>query len=73
MEFYDEIPQTVIQTISAANLTDFSFKLSGNELANLIDAFGKPSDDGTPLIATDDANAGVHAPVRRDAGLPDGV
>ena len=33
-------------------LTDFSFALEGNELGNLIDAFGKPDPDGTPLIAT---------------------
>lgn len=55
MEFYDEIPQTVIETISAANLTDFSFALEGNELGNLIDAFGKPDPDGTPLIATNNS------------------
>ena len=59
MEFYDEVPQTVIETISAANLTDFSFALAGNELASLIDAFGKPADDGTPLIATDDATGSL--------------
>lgn len=59
MEFYDEIPQTVIQTISAANLTDFSFALEGNELASLIDAFGEPAADGTPLIATDDATGNL--------------
>ena len=31
MEFYDEILQTVIETIKPANLTDFSFALAGNE------------------------------------------
>lgn len=59
MNFYDEIPQTVIKTISAANVTDFTIALEGNELASLIDAFGKPSDDGTPLIATDDATGNL--------------
>lgn len=59
MEFYDEIPQTVIKTISAANLTDFTIALEGNELASLIDAFGKPAADGTPLIATNDGTGGL--------------
>lgn len=59
MEFYDEIPQTVIKTISAANLTDFNFVLEGNDLASLIDAFGKPSVDGTPLIATNDGTGNL--------------
>lgn len=59
MEFYDEIPQTVIKTISAANLTDFNFVLEGNELASLIDAFGKPAADGTPLIATNDGTGNL--------------
>jgi hypothetical protein len=59
MEWYDKVPQTVIQTISAANVTDFSFALEGNELGNLIDAFGKPDPDGTPLIATDNATGSL--------------
>ena len=59
MMFYDEILQTVIETIGAANLTDFSFALAGNGMASLIDAFGKPADDGTPLIATDDATGSL--------------
>lgn len=59
MNFYDEVPQTVIKTISAANLTDFTVALEGNELASMIDAFGKPADDGTPLIATNDGTGGL--------------
>lgn len=59
MNFYDEVPQTVIKTISAANLTDFTVALEGNELASMIDAFGKPSDDGTPLIATNDGTGNL--------------
>ena len=67
MTFYDEIPQTVVKTISAKGLTDFQVKLEGNDLANLIDAFGKPSEDGTPLISTNlPANDGFLMP-RYDA------
>jgi hypothetical protein len=70
MEFYDEVPQTVIETISAANLTDFSFALSGNELANLIDAFGKPDPDGTPLIATTDSTGSLLVSMPRYDATP---
>ena len=70
MEFYDEIPQTVIQTISAANLTDFSFALTGNDLASLIDAFGKPALDGTPLIATNDGTGNLLVSMPRYDATP---
>jgi hypothetical protein len=34
------------------HLTDLKFDMDGNELANLVDAFGEPDADGTPLIST---------------------
>lgn len=34
------------------HLNDLNFAMDGNELANLVDAFGQPADDGTPLIST---------------------
>src|SRR3546814_7970170 len=34
------------------HLTDFKFTMDGNGLANLVDAFGQPAEDGTPLIET---------------------
>lgn len=34
------------------HLTDMNFSMDGNDLANLIDAFGQPSADGIPLIQT---------------------
>src|SRR3546814_1173647 len=34
------------------SLTDLSVGIDGNELANVIDAFGDPEEDGTPRIFT---------------------
>lgn len=34
------------------HLTDLKFDMDGNELANLVDAFGEPDADGTALIST---------------------
>src|SRR3546814_3949113 len=34
------------------HLTDFKSTMDGNGLANLVDAFGQPAEDGTPLIET---------------------
>lgn len=34
------------------HLQDLKFSMDGNELANLVDAFGQPSADGIPLIQT---------------------
>lgn len=38
--------------ISWHHLTDVKFSMDGNGLANLVDAFGEPAADGTPLIQT---------------------
>lgn len=34
------------------HLTDLNFTMDGNDLANLVDAYGRPAADGTPLIET---------------------
>lgn len=38
--------------ISWHQLEDLKFTMDGNELANLVDAFGEPDEDGAPLIVT---------------------
>jgi hypothetical protein len=70
MEFYDEIPQTVVKTISAANVTGFEIGLEGSDLASLIDAFGKPAVDGTPLIVTEDATGNLLMSMPRSDATP---
>jgi hypothetical protein len=65
--FYDEIPQTVIKVISEAEVTDFGITYDGNSLANLIDAYGRPADDGTPLIVTEDYSGLIFDIPRYDA------
>lgn len=34
------------------HITDLSFAMDGNDLANLVDAYGRPAADGTPLVET---------------------
>lgn len=43
---------TPFPVIAWHHLTDLDFVMDGNELANLVDAFGQPAEDGTPLIST---------------------
>lgn len=43
---------TPFPVITWHHLNDFKFRMDGNGLANLVDAFGQPADDGTPLIET---------------------
>lgn len=52
MRFSDEVVQTEVKTVEWSQLTDLSFSLDANGLANTIDAFGDPEDDGTPRIFT---------------------
>jgi hypothetical protein len=53
MRFSDTVEQfTDIKTVEWSQLTDLSVGLDGNELANVIDAFGDPEEDGTPRIHT---------------------
>src|SRR3546814_15361341 len=53
MRFSDEVEQfTDIKTVEWSQLTDLSVGIDGNELANVIDAFGDPEEDGTPRIFT---------------------
>lgn len=53
MEFANEWDQdTPFPVIAWHHLTDLNFRMDGNETANLIDAYGQPDVDGTPLIET---------------------
>lgn len=53
MTFSNEWEQDApFPVIAWHHLTDLNFTMDGNDLANLIDAFGRPDDDGTPLIET---------------------
>jgi hypothetical protein len=53
MRFRDTWSQaTPFPVIAWHHLTDLQFSMDGNELANLVDAFGEPDTDGTPLIQT---------------------
>lgn len=53
MRFTDEVEQfTDIKTVEWSQLTDLAFSLDANGLANMIDAFGDPEEDGTPRIYT---------------------
>jgi hypothetical protein len=48
----DWIQDEPFPVIAWHHLTDLKFSMDGNELANLVDAFGEPAEDGTPLIQT---------------------
>lgn len=52
MSFTDDWVQASIPRISWHHITDLKVMLDGNGLANQIDAFGEPFDDGTANIAT---------------------
>lgn len=53
MTFSNEWEQDApFPVIAWHHLTDLDFVMDGNELANLVDAFGQPNEDGTPLIET---------------------
>lgn len=67
MNFYDEIPQTAVKTISAANVQDFKVSLEGKDLANLIDAMGQADIDGIRPIATSGYSALLISMPRYDA------
>jgi hypothetical protein len=54
--FFDELSQpSPAPFITWDHLTDFTLNLDSNALANQIDAFGDPEDDGTPRISTADS------------------
>jgi hypothetical protein len=56
MLFSDAITQpSPAKFITWNHLTDFTLNLDGNGMANQIDAFGDPEDDGTPRISTADS------------------
>lgn len=52
MRFTDEVEQTDVKTIEWSHLRDLGIGVDGNGLANTIDAFGDPFEDGTPNIQT---------------------
>lgn len=53
MEFSNEWQQdTPFPVIAWHHMNDLKFGMDGNDLANMIDAFGEPAADGTPLIET---------------------
>ena len=53
MQFSNEWEQdTPFPVIAWHHLSDLKFNMDGNGLANLVDAFGEPAEDGTPLIST---------------------
>lgn len=53
MRFSDTVEQFGdIKTVEWSQITDLRVGLDGNELANVIDAFGDPEEDGTPRIFT---------------------
>lgn len=55
MTFEDTWQQVSIPRITWQHLTDLKVFLDGNGIANQIDAFGDPEEDGTPRIATADS------------------
>jgi hypothetical protein len=56
MSFQDAVTQpSPAAFITWDHLTDFTLNLDINALANQIDAFGDPEEDGTPRIATADS------------------
>lgn len=55
MLFRDTWVQPSVPRISWHHVNDMKVFLDGNGLANQIDAFGEPFDDGTPRIATADS------------------
>lgn len=66
MSFFNELTQpSPAPFITWDHLTDFTLNLDSNGIANQIDAFGDPEDDGTPRIAT--ANSPVPFEPRYDA------
>lgn len=53
MSFSDEwLQDEPFPVIAWHHLNDLSFDMDGNGTANLVDAFGDPLEDGTPLIET---------------------
>jgi len=53
MGFFDDLTQPATPPkITWDTVNDFTVNLDGNELANQVDAFGDPLDDGTPTIGT---------------------
>jgi hypothetical protein len=53
MGFFDTVAQdSPAKFITWDHLTDFTLNLDANGLANQVDAFGDPNEDGTPRIAT---------------------
>lgn len=56
MGFFDTVAQSSpAKFITWDHLTDFTLNLDANGLANQVDAFGDPNEDGTPRIATADS------------------
>lgn len=56
MGFFDDITQpSPAKFITWDHVSDFTLNLDANELANQVDAFGDPNEDGTPRIATADS------------------
>lgn len=56
MGFFDTVAQdSPAKFITWDHLTDFTLNLDANGLANQVDAFGDPNEDGTPRIATADS------------------
>lgn len=53
MRFSNLWPQTdPFPVVAWHHLEDLKFTMDGNDLANLVDAFGDPDEDGNPLIET---------------------
>lgn len=56
MGFFDTVSQpSPAPFITWDHCSDFKVGVDGNEMANQVDAFGDPLDDGTPLIASADS------------------
>lgn len=56
MGFFDTVAQpSPAKFITWDHVSDFTLNLDRNELANQVDAFGDPNEDGTPRIATADS------------------
>lgn len=64
--FFDTFPQpSPAKFITWDHVSDFTLNLDSNEMANQVDAFGDPEEDGAPLIAV--ANSPVPFQPRYDA------